>query len=57
MLPKIKLTVWAEKEFKRVAKLTRLVRIKGTKKFRPIFQNTIGAYYLKNNTETYLKNY
>ena len=55
MFPKIKLTNWAEKEFKRITKLTRVVRIKGTKKFRPIFQNAIGAYYLKNNKEIYLK--
>lgn len=51
MFPKIKLTAWAEKEFKRTTKLTRVVRIKGAKKFRPIFQNTVGAYYLKNNKE------
>ena len=57
MFPKIKLTAWAKKEFRRTAKLAKAVRIKGTKKFRPVFQNAVGAYYLKNNTEIYLKNY
>ena len=55
MFPKIKLSNWAEKEFKETTKLTRVVRIKGTKKFRPLFRNEIGAYYLKNNKEIYLK--
>lgn len=55
MFPQIKLSKWAEKEFKETTKLTRIVRIKGTKKFRPIFRNEIGAYYLKNKKEIYLK--
>lgn len=54
MFPQIKLTAWALKEFKKTTKLTKLVRIKGTKKFRPIFQNSVGAYYLKNNKKIYL---
>lgn len=55
MFPKIKLTEWTGKEFKKVTKLTRVIRIKGTKKFRPIFTNSVGAYYLKGNKEIYLK--
>ena len=43
------------KEFKETTKLTRVVRIKGTKNFRPLFRNEIGAYYLKNKKEVYLK--
>lgn len=54
MFPKIKLTEWALKEFKRTTKLTRVVKIKGTKKYRPIFQNSVGSYYLKNNIEIYI---
>lgn len=55
MFPQIKLLKWAEKGFKETTKLTRVVRIKGTKKFRPIFRNEIGAYYLKNKKVIYLK--
>lgn len=56
MFPKIKLTQWALNEFKKTTKLTKVVRIKGTKKFRPVFSNYIGSYYLKNNKEVYLPN-
>lgn len=54
IFPQIKLQKWAEKEFKKTTKLTRVVRIKGTKNFRPLFRNEIGAYYLKNKKEVYL---
>ena len=55
MFPNIKLLKWAEKEFRETTKLTRVVKLKGTKKYRPIFRNSIGAYYLVNNKEVYLK--
>jgi hypothetical protein len=55
MFPNIKLTKWALKEFIKTTKLTRVVKIKGTKKFRPLFQNYIGTYYLIKNREVYLK--
>ena len=54
MFPKIKLTQWALQEFLKTTKLTKVIRLKNTKKFRPVFQNSIGAYYLKNNKEVYL---
>lgn len=55
MFPQIKLLKWAKEEFLKTTKFTKVVRIKGTKKFRPIFRNEIGAYYLKNKKEIYLK--
>ena len=54
MFPNIKLMDWAKKEFIATTKLTKVVKLKGTKKFRPIFINSIGAYYLKNKKEIYL---
>ena len=54
MFPKIKLLKWAEEEFKKSCKLTMVVRIKNTKKFRPVFRNSIGAYYLIKDKEVYI---
>jgi hypothetical protein len=54
MFPNIKLTKYAENEFKETTKLTTIVRLKGRKKFRPVFYNEIGAYCLINNREVYL---
>jgi hypothetical protein len=54
MFKNIKLTKWAEKEFKETTKLTAIIRLRGRKKFRPIFRNKIGVYYLIKNKEIYL---
>nr|WP_317632311.1 hypothetical protein [uncultured Flavobacterium sp.] len=37
------------------AKLLSIIKIQGTKKFRPLYKDSIGRYYLKNNKEIYLK--
>ena len=54
MFPKIKLSELAKQEFLKTTKLTRVVKLKGARKFRPIFMNSNGAYYLVGNKEVYL---
>lgn len=47
--PKVKL----DAEFIRTAKTTLIVKLKNCKKFRPVFANHIGRYYLKAKKEIY----
>lgn len=54
MFPKIKLSKWAEEEFKKSCKPVIVVRIKNTKKFRPMFRNSVGTYYLIKDREVYI---
>jgi hypothetical protein len=56
MFPNIKLTKLAKKEFKETTELTTIIRLKGRKKFKPVFRNEIGAYYLINDREIYFLN-
>jgi hypothetical protein len=48
--PKVKLS----EEFFRITEFTKVVRIKGTKRFRPLYTNYIGVYYLIKGRECYV---